>query len=101
MYTQLVTEIFNEFLDDMNKEREFCSYLDVWDYEDEYSHNQIEEYRTILEEKIRNWLADNKPNKYYMFGGAEVTYIMTNQELLKRNLHPHRYQDNKVISREV
>ena len=92
MMSQLITELFDEFIDDMEKNREFCAYLDTWDYEDEYSHNQIEEYRTYLEDKIRDWLIENKPGKYYMLGGPDTTYVMTEEELLKRTLNPASYE---------
>ena len=88
----LADDIFKEFLEDMEQERTFCSYLDVWDYEDDYSHNEIEECREILEEKIIEWLIENKPNRYYMFGGYDRTYLMTKEELIKRNRHPEHYE---------
>ena len=39
----MLEEEFNYFLEDMKQDKTFCSYLDVWDYEDDYSHNQIED----------------------------------------------------------
>lgn len=88
----LINFVFKEFLEDMEQERTFCLYLDVWDYEDDYSHNEIEEVREELEEKICKWLRENKPNRYYMFGGYDRTYLMTKEELIKRRRNPSHYE---------
>ena len=88
----LVDYNFKEFLEDMEQERSFCTYLRTWDYEDDYSHNEIEEAREELEEKIIEWLIENKPNKYYMLGGYDKTYLMTEDELINRNKKPEHYE---------
>ena len=88
----LADDIFEEFLEDMEQEKTFCTYLDVWDYEDNYSHNEIEEARAELEEKIIDWLIKNKPNKYYMLGGYDKTYLMTEDELIKKHRKPEHYE---------
>lgn len=88
----MIEEEFNYFLEDMKQNKTFCSYLDAWNYKDDYSHNQIEEYREKLEKMIIEWLKENKPNKYYMTGGFDTTYLITKDELIKRNLDPTKYE---------
>ena len=112
----MIEEEFNYFLEDMKQNKTFCSYLDVWSYEDNYSYNQIEkeiehiknleEYnsklrkeqkeiekcREKLEKMIIEWLKENKPNKYYMIGGFDTTYLIIKDELIKRNLDPTKYE---------
>ena len=88
----MLEEEFNYFLEDMKQDKTFCSYLDVWGYEDDYSHNQIEDCRKKLEKIIIEWLKENKPNKYYIIGGFDTTYLLTKEELIKRNLDPSRYK---------
>lgn len=88
----LVDDVFKEFLEDMEQEKSFCTYLRTWDYEDDYSHNEIEEAREELEEKIIEWLIENKPNKYYMLGGFEETFLLTKEEMIKRNRKLERYE---------
>ena len=88
----LVDYNFKEFLEDMEQEKAYCKYLDVWDYEDDYSHNEIEEAREELEDKIIEWLIENKPNKYYMLGGFEETFLLTKEEMIKRNRKLERYE---------
>ena len=88
----MLEEEFNYFLEDMKQNKTFCSYLDVWDYEDDYSHNQIEDCREKLKTMIIKWLKENKPNKYYIISGIDTTYLLTKEELIKRNLDPSRYE---------
>lgn len=88
----LVDYNFKEFLEDMEQEKAYCKYLDVWDYEDDYSHNEIEEAREELEDKIIEWLIENKPNKYYMLGGYDRTYLLTKEEMIKRNKKLEQYE---------
>ena len=44
MGNALANEVFEEMKDDIKNE-DFEVYLDTWDYEDEYSHNDIENAR--------------------------------------------------------
>ena len=88
----MIEEEFNYFLEDMKQNKTFCSYLDVWSYEDNYSYNQIEKCREKLEKMIIEWLKENKPNKYYMIGGFDTTYLIIKDELIKRNLDPTKYE---------
>ena len=89
---RLVDDVFKEFLEDMEQEKTFCIYLRTWHYEDVYSHNEIEEVRQELEEKIIEWLIENKPDKYYMLGGYEETFLLTKEEMIKRKRNLERYE---------
>lgn len=44
MGNELAYEVFEEMKEDIKNEN-FCVYLDTWEYEDEYSHNDIENAR--------------------------------------------------------
>ena len=88
----MLEEEFNYFLEDMKQDKTFCSYWDVWDYENDYFYNQIEDCRKKLEKIIIEWLKENKPNKYYIIGDFDTTYLLTKEELIKRNLDPSRYK---------
>lgn len=50
MFEELEYE-YNLFLDDMKRGETFCRYLDEYEYEDEYSHNEIDECQRRLSEK--------------------------------------------------
>lgn len=42
-------------------------YLREDDYDDEYSHNEIDRAHDLLAEKIKKFLHDNYPNQYCLF----------------------------------
>lgn len=44
MENALAYEVFEEMIEDIRNE-EYREYLDTWEYEDEYSHNDIETAR--------------------------------------------------------
>lgn len=82
---QIIEDEYEYFLEDMKREETFCRYIDESDYEDEYSHNQIEECQHLFMEKIRDWLHKNKPGVYAVSNGWCV-FVMTEEEAKKRNL---------------
>lgn len=84
MYDELEYE-YGLFLEDMERNEPFCRYIDKTDYEDEYSHNEIDEYQEKFVSKVREWLHKNKPNKYIASGGWCV-FVMTIEEAEKRNI---------------
>lgn len=88
----IIKEEFDNFLFDMEKNKTFCSYIDVWEYEDDFSHNEIEDCRVEFECMVTEWLKENKPNEYYLLGGFDKTILMTVSELIRRNLEPSRYE---------
>ena len=59
MYQELEDE-YELFLDDMKRDETFCMYIDESDYEDEYSHNDIEDCQEKFIEKVKEWLHENK-----------------------------------------
>lgn len=72
-----IEEEFNSFKEDVSDSAFiFGSYLDETDYEDEYCHNDIHEAMRILEEKIKDYLHINCPNKFIVSSGWCV-HVMT------------------------
>lgn len=84
MFEELEYE-YNLFLEDMKNGKTFCKYMDEDEYEDEYSHNKIEEYQEKLIDKIEKFLKENKPNQYIVSSGWCV-FVMTIDEAKKRNM---------------
>lgn len=76
---------FQCFLEDMEHGETFGRYFEEDSYEDDYSHSQIGESMSKLEEKIRQWLHQNKPGKYLVTSGWCV-WVMTKEEAHKRNM---------------
>lgn len=84
MFEELEYE-YSRFLDDMKRGETFCRYLDEDEYEDEYSHNEIDECQRKLAEKIEAYLKENKPGEYLIATGWCV-FVMTVAEARKRNM---------------
>lgn len=55
------------------------------DYEDEYSHNEINEYKEKFIDKVIAYLHETKPGKYIVTSGWCV-FIMTVNEAKKRKV---------------
>lgn len=85
MYEAMLEE-FEQFKADMENGETFCKYMVEDDYEDEYSHNEIDEYMEKFEEKAREYLHEHIPGKYIVSGGWCV-FVMTEEEAKKRNMH--------------
>ena len=45
----VINEEYDNFISDMEQNKTFCKYFDTWDYEDDFSHNDID-YNISLEE---------------------------------------------------
>ena len=60
-------------------------YFDEMMYEDEYPHNMIDEYKSILIEKIKEYLHEHYPTKFVVTGGSCV-YVLTVEEAKRRDL---------------
>lgn len=86
----VLEEEFNYFLEDMEQNITFCEYLDVLDYS--VPHDEMQECRKEFKNMIIEWLRKNKPNKYYIIDGFDVTNLLTKEELIKRNLDPSKYE---------
>lgn len=85
MYNEILEYEYEIFLEDMKRGETFCQYVDESVYEDDYSHNVIEEAQDKFIEKTTKWLKENKPNQYIISDGWCV-FIMTIEEANKRNL---------------
>lgn len=82
---------YNQFLNDI-KESGFIfgAYMDETEYEDEYSHNVIDEAMGMLQEKIRTCLHENRPGEFVVSSGWCV-HVMT----------PERASQSKVSERTI
>ena len=76
MINEIVEYEYEQFLNDMSDgSMTFGRYIDESDYEDEYSHNNIEEAQGLFIEKVKNYLHNNHPNKYVVLSGCCVVII--------------------------
>lgn len=83
MYEELEYE-FTEFKRDIDEgSLKFSRYFDEDDYEDEYSHNEIDEYQSKFIDKVKEYIHENYPNKYIVVGGWCV-FVMTIEEAKER-----------------
>lgn len=60
-----IEEEYKQFLEDI-KDNGFIfgTYMDESEYEDEYSHNAIDEAMAELQKKMRDYLRENRPNEF-------------------------------------
>ena len=84
---------FEMFLKDMECGEPFCRYFDEDEYEDEYSHNEIDEWQLKFITKVKNWLHVNKPGEYVVTCGWCV-FVLTLEEAEKRNMF--KYEERVV-----
>ena len=85
MYEELEYE-FSEFKRDFDEGNlSFKRYFDKDDYEDEYSHNQIDKFQTKFIERVKEYLHEKSPNKYVVASGWCV-FVMTAEEAKKRKV---------------
>ncbi len=68
----------------------FGAYMDETEYEDEYSHNAIDEAMGVLQEKIRAYLHENRPGEFVVSSGWCV-HVMT----------PERARQSRVSERTI
>lgn len=87
MQMQLEIEYeYNQFLKDMNDSGfAFGRYMDEDEYEDEYSHNAIDEAMEILQEKIKTYLHENRPGEFVVTSGWCV-FVMTPDRARESNI---------------
>lgn len=82
---------YNQFLNDIKDSGFiFGAYMDEDEYEDEYSHNVIDEAMGLLQEKIRVYLHENRPGEFVVSSGWCV-HVMT----------PDRARQSKVSERTI
>ena len=84
MYEEIQLE-FEQFKYDINECLVFARYFDEWDYEDEYSHNEIDKAQAILIQQIKKYLHNHIPNKYIV-KSSYCIFVMTIEEAKRRNL---------------
>ena len=86
MYEELEYE-FAEFKHDLDEGGlVFGRYFEEDMFEDEYSHNAIDAFKSRFIEKVKDYLREKAPNKYVVTSGWCV-FVMTIEEAKKRNLH--------------
>lgn len=87
-----IEEEYEQFLEDI-KDRGyiFGAYMDESDYEDEYSHNAIDEAMEILQNKIREFLHENRPNEFVVSSGWCV-HVMTPERARQSNVSERTIQ---------
>lgn len=85
MWEELEEE-YSRFLEDMKRGETFCRYIDETEYEDDYSHNEIDDCQMKFIEKVRTYLHEHFPNKYIVSSGWCV-FVLTIEEARKRNMH--------------
>lgn len=86
-----INEEFNSFKNDVSDNGFiFGRYLSESDYEDEYSHNDIDEAMGILANKIREYLHEKHPSKFIVTTGWCI-HVMT----------PDRARQSRVSERTI
>lgn len=84
-------EAFEDLKDDIeNNDFIETKYLDTWDFEDEYSHNHIDENRDKFIEKVKEYLHENYPGKYVV-SGSWCVFVMT----------PDRARESHISERTI
>lgn len=84
MYDEIEKE-YNFFLEDMKNNSSFGGYFNESHYEQEYSVSEIEESQSILKEKIKEWLHNNKPGQYIICHSYCV-FVMTIEKAKEKNI---------------
>lgn len=80
-----IEDEYNQFLEDMKDSGfVFGRYMDEDEYEDEYSHNAIDEAMEILQEKIKTYLHENRPGEFFVTSGWCI-FVMTPDRARRSN----------------
>lgn len=86
-----INEEYKTFLEEIESEDfELGCYLDESDYEDEYSHNDIDEAMEILADKVKEFLHEKHPNKFVVSTGWCI-HVMT----------PDRARQSRISERTI
>lgn len=81
-----IEEEYQQFLEDIKDSGYiFGVYMDEAEYEDDYSHNIIDEAMEILQEKNRAYLHENRPGEFVVSSGWCV-HVMTPQRAKQSNV---------------
>ena len=88
-----IEEEFNSFVEDSNNYNLVNTlYMNVYDYEQEYSHNDIDIAQELLYNKIVKYLKDNYPNKYCVINKFDwCVEVLTVEEA--RNIKLKNYEN--------
>ncbi len=87
-----IEEEYERFLEDIkDKGYIFGAYMDETYYEDEYSHNAIDEAIGILQNKIREYLHENRPNEFIV-GSGWCVHVMTPDRARQSNVSERTIQ---------
>lgn len=73
----------------------FGKYLDESDYEDEYCHNDIDEAKELLVEKIREYLRQTRPSEFIVSDGYCV-FVMTPQRARESRISESTIENSLV-----
>lgn len=88
---EIVEDEYSQFLQDISDgSMTFGRYIHESEYEDEYSHNDINEAQDKFIEKVTEYLHENYPGKYIVSGGWCV-FVMT----------PDRARESHVSERTI
>ena len=88
---EIVEDEYNQFLQDIaDGSMIFGRYIDESEYEDEYSHNDIDEAQDKFIEKVREYLHENYPGKYVV-AGSWCVFVMT----------PDRARESHISERTI
>lgn len=85
---RIVEEEFKQFLLDLQEAEGamvFGRYIDESDYEDQYSHDDIDTFQNLFTEKAKEYLHENYPGKYVVTSGFCVL-IMTPERARESHL---------------
>lgn len=94
MYEELEYE-FADFKHDLDEGGlVFGRYFEEDMYEDDYSHNEIDIFKSKFLKKVKDYLHEKAPNKYVVTSGWCV-FVMTIEEAKKRNIH---YLEERIVS---
>lgn len=83
---EIVEYEYNQFLEDISTGLlTFGRYIEKDTYEDEYSHNDIDNAQKLFIEKVTEYICKNFPGKYIVSSGWCVL-VMTPEEARKRHV---------------
>ena len=86
---KIVEEEFKQFLLDLQEAEGAMGfgryYIDESDYEDEYSHDDIDTAQNLFIEKVREYLHENYPGKYVVTS-CFCVFIMTPERARESHL---------------
>lgn len=86
-----IEDEYQQFLEDIKDSGFiFGAYMDETEYEDDYSHNAIDEAMEVLQEKIKTYLHENRPGEFVVSSGWCV-HVMT----------PDRARQSRISERTI